>query len=294
MTTENLHEFITLSETKSFTDAAESLYISVSSLSRHIIGMEKELGTSLFHRHSRSVELSDAGKLLLPHARQIVELETAYSDALTQEQQLARIPLNIGYSPDAGVAISDKFFADFVNKNRHFSLNLISDDPENLKDLILKGECDLAFIYDDGSAKDPELDYQDFVLDELVAVLPIDHPLASFNRVSVKALKYELFLLNPSDCYSNKLATRICENLEFSPRVAMTSSKSLFLGRMVAAGLGIAMVMKSAILPAANYSILQLEENSLSRLIVISRLKSPSFGAQLYLRFLNSMTKDKE
>ena len=74
-------EFSVLAETKNYWAAAEKLFVGQSSLSKHIKTMETQLGGELFMRTSRKVELTELGKLMLPYARQIAQLQTQYETA---------------------------------------------------------------------------------------------------------------------------------------------------------------------------------------------------------------------
>ena len=69
MNIKNLQLFIHLSDSLSFHQTAQSMHISPSALSRVIQRLEQELGQSLFQRDNRSVELTMAGKKLIPVAR---------------------------------------------------------------------------------------------------------------------------------------------------------------------------------------------------------------------------------
>lgn len=80
MTTERLNEFAVLASLLNFSKAAEKLYITQSILSRHIIDMEKELGTTLFLRDTHGVSLTDEGKYFL---REIQPLLKKTDDALS-------------------------------------------------------------------------------------------------------------------------------------------------------------------------------------------------------------------
>jgi len=68
-------EFVILAQTGNFMEAAEILFCSQSTLSKHIKKMEREFGVSLFDRTTRNVEISKFGKLLLPYAQQITEIQ---------------------------------------------------------------------------------------------------------------------------------------------------------------------------------------------------------------------------
>ena len=64
MTIKQIHYFIAVAETKSFTNAARNYFIAQTAMSQQISALEKELGFLLFHRSNRSVELTQAGQTL--------------------------------------------------------------------------------------------------------------------------------------------------------------------------------------------------------------------------------------
>lgn len=86
-------EFIVLAEEKNYMEAAERLYMNQSTLSKHIMSMENELGVPLFDRSTRRVELTEYGKALLPHARNITHSEFEYSSLLKQMQDRKKLSL---------------------------------------------------------------------------------------------------------------------------------------------------------------------------------------------------------
>lgn len=81
-----LREFIVLAQSETFLKAADMLFISQPTLSRHIKNMETELGVSLFERTTRSFKLTKYGDMFLPYARKIVELYGQFSDELVEER----------------------------------------------------------------------------------------------------------------------------------------------------------------------------------------------------------------
>ena len=68
----HVKEFIALTKTENYLEAAENLFTSQSSLSKHIKSLEAELGTTLFDRTTRQVKLNEAGKVFLKYAQQLV------------------------------------------------------------------------------------------------------------------------------------------------------------------------------------------------------------------------------
>ena len=77
-----LRMFVAVAEEGGFSRAADRLHVVQSAVSAGIRGLERELGTQLFHRDTRHVELSDAGLALLPEARNVLSAVTLASDSI--------------------------------------------------------------------------------------------------------------------------------------------------------------------------------------------------------------------
>lgn len=94
-----IKEFVVLAETGSFLEAADRLFISQSSLSKHIKNIERELGAPLFNRTTRKVELSEFGQMFLPYANQIVRVQNEYTTAFFNKLESTRVTVTIGSIP---------------------------------------------------------------------------------------------------------------------------------------------------------------------------------------------------
>ena len=81
MEIEYIKEFVVLAETENYLEAAESLFISQSTLSKHIKIIEKELDVQLFDRTTRKVHLNKYGKMFLKYAKEISHLQYLYKTA---------------------------------------------------------------------------------------------------------------------------------------------------------------------------------------------------------------------
>ena len=75
MNTDQLRYFMAIAHHKNFTEAAKEFYITQPAITHQIAALEKELGTPLFKRTTRSVTLTEAGKLFAEHAKHILDQE---------------------------------------------------------------------------------------------------------------------------------------------------------------------------------------------------------------------------
>lgn len=89
-------EFVTLAETCSFSEAADQLFISQSSLSKHVKQLESELNVSLFDRSTRNVVLSPAGDAFLPYAKEFSNLWQGMQKTMSQLGSGEESQLTIG------------------------------------------------------------------------------------------------------------------------------------------------------------------------------------------------------
>ncbi len=93
--------------------AAQELHIAQPSLSKQIHDLENELGTLLFDRVGRGIEITDAGRVLLPYARRILNEVVLAREAIEQQHDLRRGRVRIGASPTVGTRLLPAALAAF-------------------------------------------------------------------------------------------------------------------------------------------------------------------------------------
>ncbi len=262
MDVERCKEFVVLAQTKNYMEAADQLFISQSSLSKHIKALEKELGVTLLDRSTRRVELSQAGRVFLPYAKRIArdgyELQAALYDHADNERSV----LDIGSIPVMVPYDITKVLARFEHDNPSERLHIYEGDADALKDMLRHGKLELAFIREwDGDANkdtgDDEFGAVPFADDHLVAVLPCDHRLADQPCVRLGDLANEEFLLLPKGSVMHALILDACAVEGFVPRVRYQGTRAENIIDLVGRGMGVSLLMRK---PAA---FLATEEVSL-------------------------------
>lgn len=194
MTFEQLECLIAAAEHRTFFDAAESLHITQSTLSKQIMKMEQELGVALFDRSRRSASLTEAGKQFCRDAK---GLRAQYREALAnlrRFQENAQKEIRIGTLPILNQYHLTSCFSSFMQQ--HPELSLILDEKEE-QELLSGFESD---SYDLIIARISMLEtgrhtVYPLAQDELVAVLPAGHRLAGGGPLSLHELAGERFIL---------------------------------------------------------------------------------------------------
>ncbi|MBR1829115.1 MAG: LysR family transcriptional regulator [Atopobiaceae bacterium] len=267
MDTQRCREFVVLAQTCNYLQAADQLFISQSSLSKHIKALEKELGVELFNRTTRRVQLTEHGRVFLPFARKLAatahDAETALSYASDNERRIldiGSIPVMVPYGI---TGLLHQFESEHVNVR----LRITEGDADHLKDMLRNRTLDLAFIRDwDGDVAhdgdDAEFATSEYAEDCLAAVLPAGHPLAMRPSISLAELANEDFLLLPKGTVMNALITDACAVEGFVPEVRYRGTRAENIIDLVARGMGVSLLMRTpaAYLTRSAVSIVDLEQ----------------------------------
>jgi DNA-binding transcriptional LysR family regulator len=242
-----LRYFIAVARFLHFTRAAEALHIAQPALSRNIREIEEELGVELFLRTHKRVTLTDAGQAFLAEAeRTLQQLENATVTA----QRAARGELGrlvMGYSATAGIVAVPELVSAFRQRYPSSTIVLSEMSPERLETALRKGDVDVALVYGSSIAK--EFASRELKSDRHIVVLPQNHRLASRERVNLKDLADDRFIL-PSRAAGGSRADEIleeCRYAGFAPRSGneiATSSVQTTLG-LISAGLGVTLIPSS-------------------------------------------------
>jgi DNA-binding transcriptional LysR family regulator len=242
-----MREFVVLAQTGNFMEAADILYSSQSTLSKHIKSLETELGVPLFDRTTRKVVISKYGQIFLPYAQKITELQDQYIAVLKSNLETDRETLNLGSIYGlAQYKITDALVR-FKKSRPQSTLNVLQSSSRDLKEMLRQRKCDLAFIRD---IEDPEEEFikLPYVTDTIVAVLPITHPLADQKTIPLQMLANENFLLEVPDTMPYRLSVKACELSGFEPKVAITNIDREYLIDLVSKGMGVSLILKEFLL----------------------------------------------
>jgi DNA-binding transcriptional LysR family regulator len=225
----HLRYFIAVAEERHFGRAAERLGMAQPPLSQQIQALERELGTQLFRRVPRHLELTDAGEVFLDGARAILaRTEQAVRSAERAGRgELGRIC--VGFTPAASFnAVVPTTIRSFRHAFPDVSLDLSEADTAALCRALSAGNVDVAFIRPPDAVDFTDLRIEELFDEDMLVALPTGHRLAASVRVPIAMLAGEPFILYPRwlapSLYDGILAA--CCKAGFVPMLSRRHRKS--------------------------------------------------------------------
>lgn len=248
-----LEAFVAVAEEMHFGRAADRLHMAQSPLSQIIRRLEREVGTPLFERSTRSVSMTASGVALLPHAYQALRtLNNAVEAARSAEgEPIGHI--TIGFSGVHNHHTLPRLARALRRTYPGVELKLVGGVRtfDGLR-LVRNGELDAAFVGILG-ASDAPLVIREISRQHLGVVVHSDHRLASRGTITLQELRNDPFVMGPVDGNSSMTfsARQACQVAGFVPNVVQTVSDPFLILSMVAAGVGVTIVSSEvmAILP---------------------------------------------
>ncbi len=240
-----LRYMIAVAEELHFGRAAKRLNISAPSLSKQIKDLEQSLGYALFRRKTRDVALTPAGAAFLLEARQaLVHVERAVECGHAAHKGNAGV-FSLGYSPWFRPSLLAEVQKAFAERVARVKLSLHSAYTPVQIDLILKGVLDAGIVVLPVAAEG--LQARCIWHDELVAVLPSNHSLASQAKIDRQDLADEPVVwaakvLNPT---LHQSFLESCRRWGYVPNIVHEISTVPEMLDLIAQGEGIGFVKKS-------------------------------------------------
>ena len=241
-----LESFIAVAEELHFGAAAERLNMTQPPLSRQIQLLEKELHAQLFDRTSRRVELTAAGRTLLPSARQILDLSIKTQLDVQRVATGDAGAVTIGYTAIAGQSALPRLLRRSANEQPGVSLLLRELVSTDQMDGLVKGTVDIGLLRP--IVARPGIKYRPVMQDRLVIALPAERPLLEEGEsLPLQALSGEpLMMYSTSEArYFHDLVLRLFASAGAEPRITQYASQVPALLAFVEAGLGVTLVPAS-------------------------------------------------
>lgn len=241
----HLRHFVAVAEELHFARAAERIGIEQSPLSHSIRNLESELGVKLFHRTTRRTWLTRAGvRFYADVVRVLADVEALKSAARNEELSRPKRIL-IGLTESAALEPFTRFLFELEHRNPPISVDLREVSPGEAARLVAEGVLDLAIVLE--ALEFSGLRRVRGWAEPLLLIAPFSHPIAERDRVSLKEIATERFILahaGPFPGYAAQIE-RLLDRYQMRPAVHATVKHQNTMVSFTAAGRGLSILPES-------------------------------------------------
>ncbi len=282
-----LRYFKTVAECRGFTRAAEVLRIAQPALSSQIQKLEDELQEQLLIRHSRGIELTDAGRRLLGHARTILhQIDLAREDMQDARDDPAGL-IRVGMPRSVSDVLAVQLVREAGLRAPSVSIRIVEHFSETLYSQLLDRELDIALSY--STENSDRVTAESISTQKLILVSPIGAQPPASRIIFSDAVQLPLILRSPTHVITKMVSTAASEKgIEINVAHEIDSSETAL--NLVEAGIGhtiLPEVLAMRHLRSGSIRTRTIVEPELERTLYLLRLaQNPPGKALLFVREL--------
>ncbi|HBH01344.1 MAG: hypothetical protein A2W08_12080 [Candidatus Rokubacteria bacterium RBG_16_73_20] len=268
-----LEIFAKVAELGSFSRAAEALSLTQPTVSEHVRALEDELGAQLLDRLGRGAAPTRAGEVLLGYARRMLALSREARQALDRLQGRMSGELVIGGSTIPGEYVLPALIGQFKLKYPDISLCLRIGSSQQVSEWVDDGRVEVGVV---GARPAPRtLVARELMADELVVVVPADHPWSGTGQVRLADVEQEPLLVRERGSGSRETLERGLAEAGTGLarfRVVGELGSTQAIKQAVRAGVGVALISRRAV-----------EDECRANLLACLRVRDLRFARAFYL-----------
>ena len=240
-----LEYIVAIADYGNITKAAQAMFVTQSGLNQQLIHLEKELGTQLFYRTKRQLHPTQAGKIYIDNAREILRIKKNTYSMINDITHNAKGKLTFGLSWEHGIDMFVNIFPTFVKRYPGVTVQLFERSINQQQAMLASGHLDLAFLMLTEKDK-TDLEYIHLCNEDFLLGVPRSHPLAKkyaappgkpLTYIDLTEFKEEKFSLMFSPSTQKSVIDPLFEEAGFAPNLLCETSLNHALSKMVCAGL---------------------------------------------------------
>jgi DNA-binding transcriptional LysR family regulator len=258
-----LSYFVAVAEEGQFTRAAMRVSVAQPAVSAQIGRLERELGERLFHRDPRAVRLTAAGRALLPHARAALAAAERGREEIASLRGLLRGRLTVGVAGPVDDRLA-KTLGDFRRAHPAVEIVLTHHHNEPLLQAVASGEVDAAIVGLGAQPVPPQVRTRVVAAEPLVLAVSRRDRLAGRKTVTLAQLREREFITLVRGSGLRTVLETASRKAGFSPQITAETGDLRSLVELVAEGLGVAALPRSAV-DGADVAILKISRPTLLR-----------------------------
>lgn len=284
LSTHQLTIFLAAAETLNFTQAAQRLQITQPSISQNIQALEEHFGLPLFTRTGRNICLSEAGKVLVPLASELLYLAGHIEETMASMKGDVQGHLVVGCSTPTGRYLLPKLLASFHHQFPHVRVTCQVDAQPKTLEMLMDGKVHMALANAPPPCQD--IEFRKLMCETLVLIAPVDHPWAQKGEINLAELPQADFILpvESSDTYS--VLREALEEQDFSifqlrTLVTLGSLEAIALAVQEGLGVGFVPELLAARLVQGRVALVKVQGLEIQCDVCVGRnLRRPATAAQ--------------
>lgn len=270
----HLRYFVTLAHLEHYTKAAEILAITQPSLSHAIASLEKELGVKLFEKEGRNVVLTKCGQAFLADVETSLEMLDSSVNKL-QMTGSGEGRIDIALLRTLSTKIVPSFVKGFLDQKKGKKIDFYFHNSTGLTGNILQGlkerTYDIAFC--SMLDNEPTIEFIPIARQELVLVVPLDHPLAKQDTVDLEeTLPYPQIVFSKQSGLRHVI-DKLFDKCGGRPQIVYSVEEDQAVAGLAGAGFGIAVVPNMPVLSSMPVKILEIVKPTWERIFYMCTLK---------------------
>jgi DNA-binding transcriptional LysR family regulator len=293
---QKIETFLCAAENSSLSEAAKQLHLSQPTVSHHIKALEQELEVTLFNRSNLGLQLTDAGRLLLPWARRLMHDTNDLREMMSSLQGDIVGELRIACSTTAGKYILPQMAARFSQQYPGIHVRILACGPEQTALNLLDGEAHLGVVSTE--VDETGLESQQFFQDVITLIVPSNHRWTFRKRIEPSELLEERIILREETSGTRRVVLAELAKHDISLDdldVFLELGNAEAIVRTVAAGYGVSFVSSLASacpLERGNVTDIDVEGMTLQRNVymVRKRISAPHRPRDVFWSFIHDST----
>jgi len=239
---DQLETFLEVARLSSFSRAAEKRFRTQPAISAQIRALEEEIGARILDRSGGKVSITAAGKLFQKYAEETLDARKAVLTAIAETERIPRGEIIVGANEGTCLHILPEVFAQFKKQYPDVAVNIKSADYAKILDSVIDNSVDFGVV--SMPVTDPRLTVVLIHRDELVIIVPPQHPLAKLKSATIAdAARFPLVV--PKAGHTRDALEDLFYENKLKPRYAMELDSSELLKRFVAADVGVGFIARS-------------------------------------------------
>jgi DNA-binding transcriptional LysR family regulator len=237
--------FHEVAKRRSFSKAAEELFISQPAVTKHIKELERKVGMGLIQRRRGGFALTEAGKILFKYTHKIsshlMDIENLLEDLKKDHQGILKIGTTESYSK----GLMPKLLSGFQTSFPFMKIALDVGNSEEIEKSLLVYKNDLVLIA--VTKKSPRCESIPFLKEELVLIVSPNHPLVKRKTVSLKGLGRYPLIIRAKGSTTRRIILQAFKEVGIHPSLLIEAGSSEFIKQWVSEGKGVSIIVKRTV-----------------------------------------------